>query len=73
MAGSIDASELGKILDALGEDSSEERVTHAISEVDLNADGQISFDEFLKFIDLVRKGNDKAVRQSLFCVVLMPR
>ena len=60
-AGEIDSSELGKILEALGEDSSEERVTKAIAEVDLNANGKISFDEFMKFIQLVRSGDAQAV------------
>ena len=59
--GEIDASELGKILEALGEDHSEDRVSAAIAEVDLNANGKISFDEFVKFVSLIRSGDRKAV------------
>ncbi len=53
------------MLQALGEDHSDERVGKAIAEVDLNANGKISFEEFVKFVQLVRTGDSKAVRCGL--------
>ncbi|KAI0235063.1 hypothetical protein LSAT2_014522 [Lamellibrachia satsuma] len=46
-SGKINCSELVKVLQAIGyADKAEESATAIIKEVDTNADGQISFDEF---------------------------
>eukprot|EP00052_Salpingoeca_macrocollata_P022521 m.195961 g.195961 ORF g.195961 m.195961 type:complete len:151 (-) comp21824_c0_seq1:255-707(-) len=64
-SGSIDQAELTTVLKALGEDHSDERVSKAIQEVDKDANGKIEFQEFVRFVELVRSG-DKAAANSDF-------
>lgn len=45
-SGDIDAPELTKVLEDLGVEASEERLTEAFSVLDANGDGIITFDEF---------------------------
>ena len=57
--GSIDLSEMGKILEEMGEKCSESRLTSMVAEIDTDKSGTVEFDEFLTMIDQVHsKGED---------------
>ena len=49
-SGSIDAKELGKVLSALGLSMSTAEVAQALKELDTDASGQLSWDEFESFV-----------------------
>ncbi|RHY27563.1 hypothetical protein DYB32_006692 [Aphanomyces invadans] len=50
--GVIDQSELGKLLEALGEDPTPQNIVRALFQLDTGGDGTISFDEFVSFYKL---------------------
>ncbi|RHY22077.1 hypothetical protein DYB25_006636 [Aphanomyces astaci] len=50
--GVIDQSELGKLLEALGEDPTPQNIVSALFQLDTGGDGTISFDEFVSFYKL---------------------
>mmetsp|Transcript_11199 Transcript_11199/g.20415 ORF Transcript_11199/g.20415 Transcript_11199/m.20415 type:complete len:162 (-) Transcript_11199:127-612(-) len=52
--GSVSASELKHVMDNLGEQVTNEEVEEMIREADADGDGELSFDDFLDFIE--RKG-----------------
>ena len=45
-SGSIDRAELARLLEALGQNESEEELAIALDAIDLNHSGRISWDEF---------------------------
>lgn len=49
-SGKIDATELRNIMMSLGENLSDEEVNQMIKEADLNGDGEIDFDEFMRML-----------------------
>lgn len=49
-SGKIDATELRNIMLSLGENLSDEEVNQMIKEADLNGDGEIDFDEFMRML-----------------------
>merc|ERR1712070_804798 len=53
-SGSVSASELKHVMCNLGEQVSNEEVEEMIKEADADGDGELSFDDFLQFIQ--RKG-----------------
>ena len=48
--GMISPDELKKVLEQMGEDSSDEEVTKLIASVDQDGDGKLNFEEFLELI-----------------------
>ena len=47
--GTIDPREFGALLDALGPGFSEEEAQTGLADIDLNANGKIEFDEFIRW------------------------
>jgi len=54
--GHIDESELTKVMQEIGEPCSQQLITEAIAEVDLDKNGTVEFDEFLQVISNLKKG-----------------
>merc|ERR1712183_240382 len=49
-SGFIDAKELKNVMEGLGEDLTDEEIDEMVKEADLNGDGKISYDEFVKMM-----------------------
>lgn len=60
-SGAVDSAELGTILKSLGEDASEDACTKMLAELDIDGDGQVSFDEFVL---MMAKRNGKSVNSA---------
>ena len=62
--GHITASEIKNVLKALGEDTPGYKIRDMIREVDIDENGTVEFNEFLKVIDhvLTLTGNDTDIR-----------
>jgi len=50
-SGTIDASEIGNVLKAMGEDLTDGDIEEMISQADVDKNGTIDFDEFVKFME----------------------
>ncbi len=58
-SGTIDKHETKKILNFLGMDSSLERAEELLNIVDADKSGEIDFDEFCKFIVMIKRGDER--------------
>lgn len=50
-SGNISKEELGNVMKALGQNMSLEELTEMINEADLDGDGEVSFEEFVRMMD----------------------
>jgi hypothetical protein len=55
--GNIDVKELTAVMKSLGDNPTESQVKTILAEVDTNKDGNVSFDEFVHFVEKFRAGN----------------
>lgn len=63
-SGSIDISELQRVMNALGFKTSTESVKKMIGSLDLDDSGKIEFNEFLEFL-ISKQGNDRDIHSEL--------
>jgi hypothetical protein len=61
-SGTIDKHETKKILHFLGMDSSLERAEELLDIVDADKSGEIDFDEFCKFIVMIKRGDERLTK-----------
>jgi hypothetical protein len=59
-SGAVDESELGLILENLGEQVSASRLKGLIKEIDKDGSGEVEFEEFMVMIDAVWRGRGSA-------------
>ena len=58
-SGDIDKHEARKILEALGMDASLEKAEELLNIIDENGTGEINFEEFCRFICMIKDGDDR--------------